>query len=218
VALTSVPSSDAAIDRDPGASAIVPASAAKVRTGGRTAVLLLDLQVDFLDAERGKMPVARDAGRRVVDAANRVLAGTMLAGALPVLIVNRFPRTAPLANLARRGAAVAGTPGAELDPRIATPRSVRLFAKERSSAFSNPALEPFLRSEGIATIWIVGVMSEACVRATALAARRLGFAVAVAEEGIATRAPWKARLGAWLLRRGGVAVVRQLPAMVGASA
>jgi nicotinamidase-related amidase len=177
----------------------------------KTAVLLLDLQVDFLDSEHGKMPVTAMSASRVIETANEVLAGRMLAGALPIFVVNRFPADAFLGNLMRRGAAVAGSRGAEIDPRINTLPGVKVFAKQRANAFSNPDLEPYLRSEGIEKIWIVGVMTEACVRASALAARRLGFEVAVAESGIATNAAWKAVLGRWLLQRGGVEVASTLP-------
>lgn len=179
-----------------------PATAER-RQAGRTAVLLIDLQVDFLDAEVGRMPVPAEQAQRVVRCANRVLAGELMPDALPVMIVNQFPRSAWLGNLVRRGAAIAGTPGARLDPRIQSRPDVPVFAKQRADAFFNPDLETHLRKEGVATIWIIGVMSEACVRATAVAARRRGFEVHIALEGIATDAPWKARLASWLLRSGG---------------
>lgn len=41
----------------------------------RTAVLLLDLQIDFLDIEYGKMPVSAVDALRVIAVANAVLAG-----------------------------------------------------------------------------------------------------------------------------------------------
>jgi nicotinamidase/pyrazinamidase len=179
----------------------------------RTAVLLLDLQIDFLDAEHGKMPVPAADALRVIEAANTVLAGRSLPDALHVLVVNEFPAAAGPGNFLRRGAAIAGSTGARLDPRLRVPPSVPVFPKGRSSAFSNKDLEPYLQSQGVGELWIVGVMSEACVRATALAARKLGFKVAVAEAGIATNAAWKASFARWALRRGGVTIVPALPAM-----
>ena len=177
----------------------------------RTAVLLLDLQVDFLDVEQGKMPVLAVDALRVIGAANDVLTGRSLPDALPVLVVNQFPPTATLGNFFRRGAAILGSAGASLDPRIHAPPNVRVFSKRRSSAFSNMDLEAYLRGEGVGKIWIIGVMSEACVRATALGARKLGFEVVVAEAGIATNAPWKAGFAYWALHRGGVTIVPTLP-------
>ena len=208
-----------ALDEPRPESVAVCAPTAQARTpAGGTAVLLIDLQVDFLDSEHGRMPVSAAAAQRIVAAANRVLDGEVLPAALPVLIVNRFPAGSILGNLLRRGAAVAGSPGSRMDPRIATRPGVRLFAKQRANAFSNAELERYLRNAGVGKVWIVGVMSEACVRCTAVAARRLGFEVVVAEEGIATNASWKGRLATWLLRRSGVAVVPALPAAIPAEA
>jgi len=177
----------------------------------RTAVLLLDLQIDFLDIEHGKMPVPAADALRVIAVANAVLAGRSLPDALPVFIVNQFPATTTLGNFFRRGAAIVGSPGASLDPRIQVPPNARIFSKERSSAFSNKDLAPYLRNQCVGRIWVVGVMTEACVRATALGARTLGFEVGIAEAGIATNAAWKADFARWALRRGGVTMVPTLP-------
>ena len=178
------------------------------------AVLLLDLQVDFLDAVHGRMPVDQDGALRIVAAANSVLAGQALAGALPVLIVNQFPATAKLANFFRNGAAVAGSSGANLDPRVHAASNVRIFPKKHANAFTNGDLEPYLREQNVGKLWVIGVFAEGCVRATALAARRLGFEVVVPEAEIATNAPWKAAFARWALRRGHVTIV---PTLRGAS-
>jgi len=208
--LASLPNSRPGPMSDSGSGA---ASLATARpTSGRTAVLLIDLQVDFLDADAGRTPVPAALSRRVLHSANRVLAGEVLCDALPVLILNQFPRSDWLGNLVRRDAAIAGTPGARVDPRVAARPDVPVFAKERSDAFSNPALGAYLRRAGVTTVWIIGVMSEGCVRATAMAARRLGFDVIVPLEGIATNAAWKAKLATRLLRRAGVRLVPSVPA------
>ena len=173
----------------------------------RTAVLLLDLQVDFLDTVHGRMPVSPEGALRVVEAANEVLEGRVLAGALPVLVVNQFPAATRVANYFRHGAAVAGSSGAELDPRIRAASGVRVFQKERADAFTNLSLEPYLREEGVEKLWILGVFAEGCVRATALSARRRGFEVEVPEAEIATNFSWKAAFAIWAMRRGGVTII-----------
>jgi nicotinamidase-related amidase len=179
-----------------------------------TAVLLLDLQADFLDTAHGRMPVPRGDALRVIAASNEVLSGKLLAGALPVLVVNHFPAGAKVANFFRHGAAIAGSPGAALDPRIGAAPNLRIFEKAQSNAFTNPDLEPYLRERGVGVLWVMGVYAEGCVRATALAARRLGFEVVVAEAGMATNAAWKAAFARWSLRRGGVTLVPALEAKV----
>ena len=176
----------------------------------RTAVLLLDLQVDFLDTQHGRKPVDSEGARRVIEAANGILRGELLAGSLPVLVVNQFPPTATVANFFRSNAALAGSSGAAMDPRIAHFPGVRVFPKQRASAFTNRELEPYLRSEGVGCVWVVGVFAEGCIRATALAARRCGFEVTVPAAEIATNASWKAGFAAWALKRGGVTMVATL--------
>jgi nicotinamidase-related amidase len=183
----------------------------------RAAVLLLDLQVDFLNTTEGNMPVDRDGSFRVLAAANEVLAGKALAGALPVLIVNQFPASAKVANWLRHGAAMAGSAGANLDPRLNLAPGVRVFEKHEASAFSNPDLEPYLRQQNVGKLWVLGVFAEGCVRATALAGRRLGFEVMVPEAEIATNATWKAAFARWALRRGGVSIVPTVRAVPGAT-
>ena len=82
------------------------------------AVLLLDLQRDFLGAAGARLPVDAPGAAAVLRTANAILAKRVLASALPVLIVTQFPASARLANFFRKGAAIVGTPGADLDPRL----------------------------------------------------------------------------------------------------
>jgi nicotinamidase-related amidase len=162
-----------------------------------TAVILLDLQVDFLDPEKGRMPVGAEGSERVIAAANAVLSGSEVPGAVPVAVVNAFPRTQRVQDFFRRNAALAGSPGAALDPRIVLPAGTPVFSKAQGNAFSNPELHPLLQSKGSTQVCIVGVFAERCMRATALGARALGYAVSVPLEAIATNARWKL----WFARR-----------------
>lgn len=172
-----------------------------------SAVLLLDLQFDFLDG-RGKMPVSRRGADAVIRAANAILGGQALKESLPVLIVNRFPPTERVANLFRRGAAVEGSAGAELDARVGPVDGVPVFAKRQASAFSNPELAAFLRDRAVDRVFVCGVMAEACVRATVASARRNGFQAYLLEDAIATRMPWLQRMALWAMRRAGAKVAR----------
>jgi nicotinamidase-related amidase len=171
-----------------------------------SAILLMDIQKDFLDCEGGRMPVDRRGAEAVIQAANEVLSKSVLAEALPVLIVNEFPPSARLANCFRRGAAVAGSPGAALDSRLLRTGSERVFAKSKPSAFSNPELMKFLHDQGVQELHVLGVLAEGCVRATVLDAIRLGFAVCVIENAIATNARWKKRFALWSMKRAGATV------------
>ena len=157
----------------------------------RTAVLLLDLQVDFLDTRRGRMPVGEEGSSRVLAAARSVLAGTTFPGAVPVVVVNAFPRSQRVANFFRNNAAIAGTEGAALDARVPLPIGTPVLPKTQANAFSNPELHAFLQSQSVTRVCVIGVFAEGCVRATALGAKAHGYAVSVPLDAIATNARWK---------------------------
>lgn len=173
----------------------------------RQATLLMDLQRDFLGAEASRMPVQADAIPALLRTANAILAKTVLPDALPILVVNEFPASDRIANIFRHGAAVAGTPGARLDPRIVADRSVKVLAKARPSAFSNPELERLLRAEGVTDLFVMGVFAEGCVRSTVLDAKRRGYGVHVIADAVASNAGWKKQFALWAMKRAGARIV-----------
>lgn len=176
----------------------------------RTAVLLMDLQVDFLDSTAGRMPVGDAGAAQVLGAARAVLSGRACAGALVVAIANAFRRSQVIGNLFRRSAALAGTRGAEIDPRVGVSPEVPVFRKSAPSAFSNPELHRFLQSKGVTDIVLVGVFAEACVRATALHARSLDYKVTAPLDAIATSSPWKLARATRSMRSQGVLLPRSI--------
>ena len=66
----------------------------------RSAVLLMDLQHDFLGAEGSRMPVDAEGAAEIIDTANAILKKEVLAQAIPILIVNRFPAKERIAKFA----------------------------------------------------------------------------------------------------------------------
>ncbi|WP_420475492.1 cysteine hydrolase family protein [Noviherbaspirillum sp. ST9] len=173
----------------------------------RSAILLMDLQHDFLGAPGGRMPVESDSVAPIIDTANAILGKAMLKDALPVMVVNRFPEADRIGNFFRRGAAVAGTQGAELDARIRSTGPVKVIEKASASAFTNPELDRYLRAESISDVYVMGVFAEGCVRATVLDARRRGYVVHVLADAVASNASWKKRFGLWTMRRAGAHVL-----------
>ena len=176
------------------------------------AVLLLDLQRDFLGADGARLPVDAPGAAAVLRTANAILAKRVLASAIPVLIVTQFPASASLANFVRKGAAIVGTPGAELDPRVGPTDQVPVISKARPSAFSNPELERYLRAQRVKELYVLGVFAEGCVRATVRDARRRGYPVKVIVDAVATNARWKLRFALWAMRRAGATLVPTLGA------
>ena len=175
-----------------------------------TAVLLLDLQNDFLDSRAGRLPVTEAGATDVLGAANDVLAGRALPESMPILVLNQFPRTERVANFFRKNAAIEGSRGAEVDPRLENTGHVAVFSKCRPSAFSNPNLAAHLSEHGVRNLWVLGVFAEGCVRATVSEAVKLGYAVHVAEEAIASNSAWKKRAALWAMKRAGARIVPRI--------
>ncbi|GAB3537996.1 cysteine hydrolase [Noviherbaspirillum agri] len=176
----------------------------------RSAVLLMDLQKDFLGAEGSRMPVEPTSVDPIINTANAILSKEILEDALPVLIVNRFPATDRIGNMLRKGAAVAGTPGAEFDDRVRNDDAYRVFAKSSPSAFTNPELDRYLQTEKVTDLYVMGVYAEGCVRSTVLDARRRGYVVHVLANAVASNASWKKRFGLWAMKRAGANVIHSL--------
>lgn len=176
----------------------------------RSAVLLMDLQRDFLGAVGSRMPVQSEGAIAVISAANAVLNHEVLPQALPILVLNQFPATDRIANFFRKGAAIAGTPGASLDPRILTHGSVKVVTKASASAFSNPDLDRFLQAEQVTDLYVMGVFAEGCVRSTVLDARRRGYGVHVIASAVASNASWKKQFALWAMRRAGADIMQSV--------
>lgn len=172
-----------------------------------SAVLLMDLQRDFLNREIGRMPVDEPGAEAVLHAANKVLSKSVLAGALPVLVTNQFPATARVGNFFRKGAAIAGSAGAELDARLAHTGQVKLIAKASPSAFSNPELQQYLHAHGVKELYVLGVFAEGCVRSTVADAIKRGYTVHVIEAAVASNAAWKKRFAMWAMKRAGAQIM-----------
>jgi len=154
------------------------------------------------------MPVDHLGAEAVLLAANEVMARRVLPGALPVLIVNQFPSSDRIGNHFRKGAAVAGSAGAEIDERVQGTKDAIAFANASPSAFSNPQLDNFLQANKVKTLYVLGVYAEGCVRSTVLDALKRGYRVVVDENAVASNAPWKKRFALWSMKRAGASVIR----------
>jgi len=170
-----------------------------------TALLLLDLQRDFLETS-GRMPISAGDADMVIAAANRLVRHAEKAGWQQIFIKNEFLKSDWIGNLFRRHAAIEGTFGAEIDPRVIIPTGSAVIAKSSPAAFTNPALAEALKSAGIRQIVILGVMAEGCVRATVKGARNRGFAVTVVADGVASRREFLKRFGLKSMQKAGAHV------------
>lgn len=149
------------------------------------ALLLIDLQIDFL-ADDGRLPVGAANAERVIANANRMVA-LFAEQRLPICVIaNQFKRSDALGNFFRRYAAMEGTEGGYIDPRVVV-HDARSFSKAKTSAFTNPDLGAYLKAALIDRVVICGVYTEGCVRATAFDALRAGLETVVISNGVASR-------------------------------
>lgn len=153
------------------------------------ALLVVDLQHDFLPG--GALGVR--GGDAVVPVANR-LVRTFAALGLPVFL-SRDWHPADHCSFAPQGGpwpvhCVAGSHGAAFTPDLGIPSGATVVSKattadrEAYSALDGTGLPGMLRERGITRLWICGLATDYCVRATALDARQAGLDVVVVEDGV----------------------------------
>jgi nicotinamidase-related amidase len=159
----------------------------------RPALLLVDLQLDFLEPQELQPPR---------DVLLRGLAGILARCRerdVPVLHVrtlvaadghDRMPHWTR--NGDRR--CMLGSRGAEAPSAVREGPDERVYAKQFYSGFGNPALETDLREAGVDTVLVGGVHTHACVQATVLDAYQRGFRVIVIDGAVASYAPLLAQL------------------------
>jgi nicotinamidase/pyrazinamidase len=147
---------------------------------GTDALVLVDVQVDFCPG--GALPVPE--GDRVVPPLNALLRG---GGVLAVATRDWHPPDH--CSFASRGGpwpvhCVAGTPGATFHPDLDLARIEHVITnkattrdEEAYSGFQGTGLAALLRGRGVRRIFVGGLATDYCVKATALDGRKEGFEV-----------------------------------------
>ncbi len=158
----------------------------KFTVGPKDALVVVDLQVDFCPG--GALPVPE--GDRVVGPVNRLLG---LSGWVKVATRDWHPPDH--ASFRGRGGAwpphcVADTPGARFHPGVDAGKADLIISKatrrdaEAYSGFEGTSLAEELRARGVERIFVCGLATDYCVRATALDGRRESLEVVVLEDAI----------------------------------
>lgn len=169
--------------------------AARIRPDD-TALLVVDVQKDFCDADgamgrrgeglqhiQGALPAmrrlvgaARSAGVRVI----HVRAAYGIADASPVSISCG-------AHVGATECCVPGTAGAEFVAGMEPAPDEAVIVKHRFSAFVGTGLPWLLRASGIRSLVVIGVATQCCVESTVRDACLQDFFVTVASDGVAAR-------------------------------
>jgi nicotinamidase-related amidase len=170
---------------------------------GRSALLVIDMQRGFIDADAGCYVIdaeplvqrvaravesARAAGipvlfSREVHRPSGVDGGRLLWDGRGGWVTNR-PRYGTGAQ-APEAACVEGTPEAELLPELAPRPGEPVFDKRRFSCFVGTELDLLLRRLGTETLLVAGVCTDVCVLWTVGDAFQLDYHVRVLEDCVA---------------------------------
>ena len=170
-----------------------------------TALLLIDLQIDFL-ADNGRMPVGGANAERVISVANR-LVELFEERRWPIIVIfNQFKQSDFLGNFFRRYAAIEGSEGGKIDSRILV-QEAHYFSKAKSSAFSNPDFSEYLKMAGIGHVVICGVYAEGCVRATAFDAQKANLDTLVLSDGVSSNRNSKCKWAISHMQKRGVQIM-----------
>ncbi|MEE9275853.1 MAG: nicotinamidase [bacterium] len=159
---------------------------ASFRIGPRDALIVVDLQVDFCPGGSLAVP----SGDEIVAPVNRLLG---LEGWRKAATRDWHP--ADHLSFKDRGGiwpphCVAGTPGAEFHPGMAAGKVDEVVSKgdradaEAYSGFDGTPLAADLRAAGVSRIFVCGLATDYCVRATALDGRREGLEVVLLEDAV----------------------------------
>lgn len=152
------------------------------------ALLVVDVQNDFLPGGALAVP----EGDAVVPVLNRWIREAEAAG-VPVVATRDWHPADHVSFEAQGGPwpphCVAGTPGAAFHPDLALPDDAVVVSKatepgeEAYSGFDQTRLADTLRQRGVRRVWVGGLATDYCVRATALDAAEAGFEVALIPDG-----------------------------------
>ena len=142
----------------------------------RTAVLVIDMQRDFLDQGA---PIATPGGLDLIPRINRLIARARVFG-MPVIFTQEMHR----ADKSDFGIelefepphCLEGTPGMDLAKELdVAPSDYRIVNKRRYDAFLGTDLETLLRNLRIENLLVTGVCTDICVTSTVQHARNLDF-------------------------------------------
>jgi nicotinamidase-related amidase len=141
---------------------------------GRTALLLVDFQREFLD---GGLPVPGAAA--AIARAHALLSWARAQGLQVVHVRQESPAGSALF--------AAGSPGAQPAEALTPAAGELVVVKRLAGAFSRTDLDATLRARGADTLLVAGIMTHLAVDTTARDATVLGYRVLVAADACATR-------------------------------
>lgn len=161
----------------------------RVAATRKSALIVVDVQRDFMPG--GALPVPE--GDSVIEPLNRMIK-IFEEKKLPIVLTRDWHPEDHVSFRERGGPwpkhCVANTEGAEFHPLLRVPTSSIVISKatesdrEAYSGFEGTELDRLLRELGVRRLFVGGVATEYCVKATVLDALKLGYEVFVIEEAV----------------------------------
>jgi len=146
-----------------------------------TAMLVLDMQKDFVDPAMGS-PTLLPGGEAVTRTVTEAVAVARERGIFVVWVVREHDPAGRDVELFRRpmysggkGAAVKGHKGAELADGLVIKEGDYKLVKTRFSAFFATHLDSVLKTHGVKNVVVVGVQTPNCIRQTVYDAVALDY-------------------------------------------
>jgi len=164
----------------------IPWTEEVVLPAGRTAVLVVDMQNDFVH-ERGALVVP--AAAATVDPIRRLLRRARAAG-VPVVYTQDWHAPDDAEFRIWPPHCVAGTWGAEVvDPLAPRPEEARIH-KTTYDPFFRTDLDALLAGRGVENLVVVGTVANICVLHAAASAALRGIRPVVPQDGVSALAPF----------------------------
>lgn len=184
---------------------IVFTELAEIIDPGHTALIVVDMQNDFIEPDGvfGKLGIDLSMYDESSPRLAELLAAARLAGTLIIhlqntALPNRLSDSPAQLRFALRMHAEArdegpalrytipGTPGHEFVPQFAPIGDELVVRKYRSSGFWGTNLDMLLRSNGIKSVVVGGCTTEGCIESTARDALFNDYYVVIAEDAVAS--------------------------------
>jgi len=160
-----------------------------IRLTSTDALIIVDMQIDFMPG--GALPVPN--ALTIIPVINKYI--NIFAGKKATIVATRDWHPHNHISFKHRGGpwpphCVQGTKGAELHPDLRIPQNVILVSKgfdedkEAYSGFDGTNLDQILKARKIRRVFVCGVATDYCVKATVLDAIELGYNVLVLKDAI----------------------------------
>ena len=144
----------------------------------RTALLIIDAQREYFDADGA---LFTEHAAEILDNLLALLEAARRSGTRVVFVRHIQAAdgsdTGRMADFDETPSFVAGTPGVEIIPRLVPREDEPVVDKTRYSAFVNTRLESILKTWGVDTVLISGLMTQYCSVTTARHAHDLDYRV-----------------------------------------